>query len=85
MTVRLKNLRHSGPLHVPLSSGKFLRLSPQQVASDIADSDVADNPKLTRLVAEGALLIEPSGGAAPRRRGKSDNDTRKSGATPPKD
>ena len=72
MSVRLKNLRASGPLHVPLTSGESVRVSPQQSSEEIPESEVLNNPKITRLVDEGVLEIVPTAGGGTRRtRGRS--------------
>ncbi|MGE5697841.1 MAG: hypothetical protein ACM4D3_22145 [Candidatus Sericytochromatia bacterium] len=63
MSVRLRNLRTSAPLHVPLTSGESLRVSPRESSPDVDESEVLNNPKVTRLVEQGELeIVRPSGG-----------------------
>ncbi len=67
MSVRLKNLRAAGPLYVPLTSGDSVRLSPQQSSEELPETEVLDNPKITRLVDQGDLVIVHTGGGSARR------------------
>ena len=66
MSVHLRNLRASSPLHVPLTSGESVRLSPEQSSPEIPEAEVLNNPKVTRLVEAGDLEIVQHGGG-PRR------------------
>jgi hypothetical protein len=63
VSVRLRNLRTSAPLHVPLTSGESVRVSPQQSSPEVDESEVLNNPKVARLVEQGDLeIVRPAGG-----------------------
>jgi hypothetical protein len=66
VSVRLKNLRTTGPLYVPLTSGHSARLSPQLSSQELPEIEVRDNPKIARLVDQGDLAIVHTGGRSAR-------------------
>ena len=65
MAVRIRNLLVSGPLVVPLSSGGSVRLSPGEVTGELADVEVANNPKVDKLLERRLIDVEPAGDEAP--------------------
>jgi hypothetical protein len=58
MAIRIKSLLVSGPVTVPLNSGVTVRLSPGQSSAELADVEAADNPKVDKLLARGAIEVE---------------------------
>lgn len=76
MSVRLRNLRTSAPLHVPLTSGESVRVSPQQSSPDIDEAEVLNNPKVTRLIEQGDLEIVRPGGGTRRTVGEAKRKTK---------
>lgn len=58
MAVRIKNLRISGPILVPLTTGTTLRLSPGQVSDEVADVEVANNATVDKLQRQGVIRVE---------------------------
>ena len=71
MSIRLRNLRSSAPLQVPLTSGESVRVSPQQSSEELPESEVLNNPKITRLVDQGDLeIVYPDAVAARRTRSR---------------
>jgi len=61
MAVKIKSLRVSGPVLVPLTTGTTLRLSPGQVSPELADVEVADNAKVDKLLQQGVIEVETTG------------------------
>jgi hypothetical protein len=57
MPVTITNLQPSGPLHVPLTSGRTLRLSPGQSSEAIPDVEVENNDQVDRLVGGGLVEV----------------------------
>lgn len=64
MAVKIKSLRTSGPIMVPLTTGTTLRLSPGQVSPELADVEVADNAKVDKLRQQGVIEVETTEGAS---------------------
>jgi hypothetical protein len=60
MPITLTNLQASRPLHVPLSSGVTLRLSPGQTSGALPDVEISDNPKVEKLAGQGLIDVRPS-------------------------
>lgn len=57
MPVTITNLLPSGPLHVPLASGRTLRLSPGQTSAELPEVEVAGNARVDKLVARGVVEV----------------------------
>jgi hypothetical protein len=70
MAIRIKSLLVSGPVMVPLNSGLTVRLSPGQSSAELADVEVADNPKVDKLLGRGAIEVE----AVSEKKSKDDED-----------
>jgi hypothetical protein len=60
MPITLTNLQASRPLHIPLSSGVTLRLSPGQTSGAMPDVEISDNPKVEKLAGQGLIDVRPS-------------------------
>jgi len=58
MAIRIKSLLVTGPVMVPLNSGVTVRLSPGQSSAELADVEVADNPKVDKLLGRGVIEVE---------------------------
>jgi hypothetical protein len=73
MAVTIRSLAVSGPLVVPLTSGAAVRLSPGEVSEELAEVEVADNPKVDKLLELRLLAVERTTGrgAEARRSGRS--------------
>lgn len=61
MTVRIRNLLTSGPLMVPLNSGRSVRLSPGRWSAELRDAEVADNAGLDKLRRRGDIEVAETG------------------------
>lgn len=59
MAVRLRSMLASGPMVVPLSSGRTVRLSAGQPSAELDEAEVADNQKVDDLRRRGLLAVEP--------------------------
>jgi hypothetical protein len=57
MGVRIRSLLATGPLLVPLNSGGTVRLSPGGLSGELPEVEVADNPRVTDLLAGRAIEI----------------------------
>ncbi|MEC4018794.1 hypothetical protein [Streptomyces sp. H27-D2] len=75
MAVKIKNLRTSGPIAVPLSTGTTLRLSPGQVSQELHDVEVADNAKVEKLRGRGEIEVEAVDEASGPDSGEAAEDT----------
>jgi hypothetical protein len=64
MAVRIKSLLVSGPILVPLSTGRTVRLSPGQESDDLHDVEVAGNDKVEKLCRRGLIAVETVDDAA---------------------
>jgi hypothetical protein len=62
--VKIKNLRTSGPILMPLTTGNTLRLSPGQASKELPDIEVADNAKVDKLRRQGVIDVETTQGAS---------------------
>ncbi|GAA2623948.1 hypothetical protein [Paractinoplanes durhamensis] len=69
MPVTITNLQSAGPLHVPLASGRTLRLSPGQTSAEIPDVEVDDNDAVERLRNGGLVEVAEVRKSAPAARG----------------
>ena len=49
MTVTIKNLLVSGPITIPLTSGRSLRLSPGEESRELPDIEATGNAKVDKL------------------------------------
>jgi hypothetical protein len=84
MPVKITNLAISGPVLVPLSSGRTVRLSPGQVSDEMPDVEVVDNAKVDKLRRQGLIDVETTdepeaaveSAAAPEAPGGSDRKSR---------
>jgi hypothetical protein len=61
MSVRIRSLLTSGPITVPLNSGRNVRLSPGRWSAELRDAEVADNAKVDKLRLRGDIEVEPAG------------------------
>lgn len=61
MTVRIRSLLASGPIMVPLNSGRSVRLSPGRWSGELRDAEVADNAGLDKLRRRGDIEVAESG------------------------
>ncbi|MFF4897832.1 hypothetical protein [Streptomyces sp. NPDC001068] len=61
MTVRIRSLLASGPVLVPLNSGRTVRLSPGRWSAELRDTEVADNAKVDTLRRRGDIEVEEAG------------------------
>jgi hypothetical protein len=59
MAVRIRSLAVSGPLHVPLTSGVTVRLSPGEVTDELDDVEVASNAMIDKLRDRRLIDVEP--------------------------
>jgi len=68
MAVRIRSLLASGPIMVPLSTGRTVRLSPGEDSGELHDVEVAGNEKVDKLRRQGfidvASVDEEAGPAA---------------------
>lgn len=74
MTVRIRSLLASGPIVVPLNSGRSVRLSPGRWSAELRDTEVADNAYLDKLHRRGDIEVAES------REGTEAPDAREEGA-----
>ena len=58
MAVRIRSLLVSGPIIVPLSTGRNVRLSPGQSSAELHDVEVANNAKVDKLRRQGVIEVE---------------------------
>ena len=58
MAVRIRSLAVSGPLLVPLMTGGTQRLEPGEVSGELADVEVAHNPKIDKLRDRRLITVE---------------------------
>lgn len=58
MAVRIRSLLVSGPIVVPLSTGRNVRLSPGQSSAHLHDVEVTGNAKVDKLRRQGAIEVE---------------------------
>jgi len=65
MAVTITNLRASGPVLVPLTTGGTVRLSPGQQSEPLPDVAVADNAKVDKLQRLGLIGVEAVAASAP--------------------
>lgn len=49
MTVTIKNLLVAGPVAIPLSTGRWLRLSPGEESPELPDVEATANEKIDKL------------------------------------
>ncbi|MEV6871443.1 hypothetical protein [Amycolatopsis sp. NPDC051128] len=71
MPVRIRSLLVTGPVVIPLNTGRNVRLSPGESSAELHDVEVADNVKVDKLVSQGVIAVdettEESAPAAPSR------------------
>ncbi|MFG2937609.1 hypothetical protein [Streptomyces sp. NPDC048282] len=60
MSVRIRSLLASGPIMVPLNSGRSVRLSPGRWSAELRDTEVADNAYLDKLHRRGDIEVAES-------------------------
>jgi hypothetical protein len=58
MAVRIRSLLVSGPIMVPLTTGRNVRLSPGESSAELHDVEVADNAKVDKLRRQGVIEVE---------------------------
>ena len=58
MAVRIRSLLVSGPILVPLSTGRTVRLSPGQESDEVHDVEVAGSDKVEKLRRLGLIHLE---------------------------
>ncbi len=58
MAVRIRSLGVEGPLYVPLTSGRSIRLSPGGSSTDLDDVEIAGNARVDRLRRRGLIVVE---------------------------
>lgn len=58
MAVRIRSLLVAGPIMVPLSTGRHVRLSPGERSGELPDVEVAGNAKLDKLCRHGFVEVE---------------------------
>jgi hypothetical protein len=58
MAVRIRSLLVSGPILVPLSTGRTVRLSPGQESDELPDVEVAGSDKVEKLRRQGLIHVE---------------------------
>lgn len=59
MALRIRSLLASGPILVPLTSGRTVRLSPGQHSEELHDVEVAGNDKVEKLRRRGLIDVTP--------------------------
>jgi hypothetical protein len=59
MAVRIRSLQVSGPLVVPLTSGRSVRLSPGGASEELPDVEVTNNAKVEKLRERRLIDVEP--------------------------
>ena len=65
MAVQIRSLRVAGPITIPLSSGRHVRLSPSQRSAELPDVEVAGNELVDRLGRLGVIeVVEVTAAAA---------------------
>jgi len=64
MAVRIRSLLVSGPIPVPLSTGRTVRLSPGQESDEVPDVEVAGSDKVEKLRRRGLIDVETVDDAA---------------------
>ncbi|VVJ17642.1 Uncharacterised protein [Amycolatopsis camponoti] len=64
MAVRIRSLLVSGPISVPLSTGRTVRLSPGQESDEVPDVEVAGSDKVEKLRRRGLIDVETVDDAA---------------------
>ncbi|WP_284750268.1 hypothetical protein [Amycolatopsis sp. RTGN1] len=64
MAVRIRSLLVSGPILVPLSTGRTVRLSPGQESDEVHDVEVAGSDKVEKLRRRGLIHLESVDDAA---------------------
>jgi hypothetical protein len=57
MAVKIRSLVTSGPVLVPLSTGRTIRLSPGQLSDEMPDVEVANNAKVEKLQRESLIAV----------------------------
>ncbi|SCL34913.1 hypothetical protein GA0070624_5117 [Micromonospora rhizosphaerae] len=72
MAVRIRSLAVAGPLYVPLTSGRSVRLSPGGSTGDLDDVEIAGNAKVDRLRERGLIDVEQISEDQPRERPEED-------------
>ena len=60
MAIRIRSLASSGPLVVPLSSGRSVRLSPGESSDELPDVEVTNNPKIDKLRERRMIEVQPT-------------------------
>jgi hypothetical protein len=58
MAVRIRSLLGAGPIMIPLSTGRYVRLSPGQSSDKLQDVEVAANAKIDKLRGQGLIEVE---------------------------
>ena len=61
MTVRISSLLTSGPIMVPLNSGRRIRLSPGRWSAGLRDAEVAGNAGVDKLCRRGDIEVAENG------------------------
>lgn len=73
MALRIRSLLTTGPILVPLSSGRTVRLSPGQQSDELSDTEVAGNNTVDKMRRRGLIDVttvaaEAAPGPAPSRK-----------------